>query len=153
MKYYIIKQGIINIFIYFINYGLSLFIPLKILIHIICFVAIVILLDAVIIQDELKNLDIKYNNLIKNIDINTDIAIIKSKIDLLTSLLNKTIDNKTIDNKSIDININKSPEFDYKLARTSLISSKSLSFKKSPKKKEMEIPILNIGEILSYTLK
>ena len=147
MKYYIIKQGIINILIYSINYGLSLFIPIQILTHMISFLAIIILIDAVIISNDLKLLEIKHNNLLKNIDINTDIAIIKSKIDLLTSQINNNI----LDNKSIDVNIN-TPSFDYKLARTALIKSKSLSFKKSPKK-EMEIPIVDIGEIITLNVK
>lgn len=147
MKYYIIKQGIINIFIYFINYCLSLFIPIEILTHMISFLAIITLIDAVIISNDLKLLEIKHNNLLKNIDINTDIAIIKSKIDLLTSQINNNI----LDNKSIDVNIN-TPSFDYKLARTALIKSKSLSFKKSPKK-EMEIPIVDIGEIITLNVK
>ena len=147
MKYYIIKQGIINILIYSINYGLSLFIPIEILTHIISFLAIIILIDAVIISNDLKILEIKHNNLLKNIDINMDIAIIKSKIDLLTSQINNNI----LDNKSIDVNIN-TPSFDYKLARTALIKSKSLSFRKSPKK-EMEIPIIDIGEIITLNVK
>ena len=147
MKYYIIKQGIINIFIYFINYGLSLFIPIQILTHMISFLAIIILIDAVIIANDLKLLEIKHNNLLKNIDINTDITIIKSKMDLLTSKINNNI----LDNKSIDVNIN-TPSFDYKLARTALIKSKSLSFRKSPKK-EMEIPIIDIGEIITLNVK
>jgi len=147
MKYYIIKQGIINILIYSINYGLSLFIPIQILTHIISFLAIIILIDAVIISNDLKILEIKHNNLLKNIDINTDITIIKSKMDLLTSKINNNI----LDNKSIDVNIN-TPSFDYKLARTALIKSKSLSFRKSPKK-EMEIPIIDIGEIITLNVK
>jgi len=148
MKYYIIKQSFINIFIYLINYFLSSYISLQILTHILSFITIIILIDAVIIQNDLKILEIKYNNLLKNVDINNDIIIIKSKIDLLTSQLN----NFTNNDKSIDININTSPRFDYKLARNALVKSKSIPIRKSPKK-EMEIPIMDIGEIITLNLK
>lgn len=119
------------------------------------FITIIILFDAVIAQNDLKILDIKYNNLLKYNDVQKDLNIIKTKLDLLTSEINiYLLNNKSKTNEiDIDININNNDnDFNYDLARKALTKSKSLSFKKINKNND-EIPIINIGEVITLAVK
>lgn len=115
--------------------------------NILCFILIIILIDAIVIDNNYRILQINYDNLVKNNNINNDINIIKNKIDFLTSKINLFCEDKP----KVEIDI-KNREFDYKLARKSLISSKSLSFKISPKNK-YDIPTNNsAGEIITISI-
>ena len=85
--------------------------------------------------------------IVKNNNINTDINIIKNKIDFLTSKINLFCEDKP----TVEIDI-KNRDFDYKLARKSLISSKSLSFKTSPKNKYDILTNNSAGEIITISI-
>jgi hypothetical protein len=115
--------------------------------NILCFILIIILIDAIVIDNNYRILQINYDNLVKYNNINTDINVIKNKIDFLTSKINSFYEDKP----KVELEI-KNKDFDYKLARKSLISSKSLSFKKSPKNK-YDIPInTQAGEIITISI-
>lgn len=128
---------------------------MQVALHLMGFITIIILFDAVIAQNDLKILDIKYNNLLKYNDVQKDLNIIKTKLDLLTSEINiYLLNNKSKANEiDIDININNNDnDFNYDLARKALTKSKSLSFKKINKNND-EIPIINIGEVITLAVK
>ena len=149
MKYKIIKFTCINTIIYLMNEIINIFFKKYLILYtnILCFILIIILIDAIVIDNNYRILQINYDNLVKNNNINNDINIIKNKIDFLTSKINLFCEDKP----KIEIDI-KNREFDYKLARKSLISSKSLSFKRSPKNK-YDIPTNNsAGEIITISI-
>lgn len=149
MKYKIIKFTCINTIIYLMNEIINIFFKKYLILYtnILCFILIIILIDAIVIDNNYRILQINYDNLVKNNNINNDINIIKNKIDFLTSKINLFCEDKP----KVEIDI-KNREFDYKLARKSLISSKSLSFKISPKNK-YDIPTNNnAGEIITISI-
>lgn len=158
MKYYLIKLTSINIGIYTLNLILTSIFSIQVALHLMGFITIIIFFDAVIAQNDLKILEIKYNNLLRYNDVQKDLNIIKTKLDLLTSEINiHLLDTKSEFSKNeidIDININKNNnnDFNYDLARKALTKSKSLSFKKINKNND-EIPIINIGEVITLSVK
>lgn len=156
MKYYLIKLTSINIGIYTLNLILTTIFSVQVALHLMGFITIIIFFDAVIAQNDLKNLEIKYNNLLRYNDVQKDLNIIKTKLDLLTSEINiHLLDTKSEFSKNeidIDININNNNDFNYELARKALTKSKSLSFKKINKNND-EIPIINIGEVITLAVK
>ncbi len=161
MKYYLIKLTSINIGIYTLNLILTSIFSIQVALHLMGFITIIIFFDAVIAQNDLKILEIKYNNLLRYNDVQKDLNIIKTKLDLLTSEINiHLLDTKSEFSKNeIDININinnknnnNNNDFNYELARKALTKSKSLSFKKINKNND-EIPIINIGEVITLSVK
>lgn len=121
-----IKYTTINLSIYIINSFLISIFGIQIILHILEFGIIFIFLDALILVEDLKIMENNYNNLLKYTNINLDVNIIKTKLDFLTSIINLHLTQETKSERSFS----SSPEFDYNLARKSLISSKSLSFGK-----------------------
>jgi len=120
----IIKYTSINVSIYIINSFLISIFDIQIVLHILGFGIIFIFLDALILVEDLKIMENNYNNLLKYTNINLDVNIIKTKLDFLTSIIKLHL------SQEINSERSSSPEFDYNLARKSLVSSKSLSFGK-----------------------
>jgi len=125
MKYNnIIKYTSINAGIYILNSILTYFFTYVIVLHILCFITVIVIVDAVNLQHHYNLLELKYEDL-KNKNSNEyDLISIKNKIDILL-----TADNKTNENHIINIDINNN-DFNYKLAKKALGCSKSLSFVK-----------------------
>lgn len=138
MKYNnnIIKYTTINAGIYILNSILTYFFSYIVVLHVLCFIIVIVIVDAVNLQYHFNLLELKYDNLKTKNTIEYDLMTIKNKIDILLNT-----DNKTNENHIINIDINES-DFNYKLARRALGCSKSLSFiKKSPTKTEELSPI------------
>lgn len=144
------KYTTINIGIYIFNNILLFFFNIQITLHILSLICVIIFIDAMVIVNDYKILEIKYNNLSKNIDNQNDLCIIKSKID-------KILDLNEIKESIIDINIkhnkdnNEFSKINYDLARKSLLVSRSFD-KKSPKK-SFDVPNINIGEVITFSIK
>lgn len=148
MKYNnIIKYTSINAGIYILNSILTYFFTYVIVLHILCFITVIVIVDAVNLQHHYNLLELKYEDLKNKNSIEYDLISIKNKIDILL-----TADNKTNENHIINIDI-KDSDFNYKLAKKALGCSKSLSFvKRSPKKEEelSQMIVPNIGEVINY---
>ena len=144
------KYTAINIVIYVFNNLLLFFFNTQLTLHILSLLCVIIITDAIIIQNDYKILEIKYINLIKNTDIQNELCIIKSKLDKILDI------NKTKES-IIDINIKQNKEnnefskINYDLARKSLLVSRSFD-KKSPKK-SFDIPNINVGEVITLSIK
>ena len=139
MKNYnnIIKYTTINAGIYILNSILTYFFSYVVVLHLLCFITVIVIVDAVNLQYQYNLLELKYDKLKTKDMIEYDLIAIKTKLDILL-----TTDNKTNENHIINIDI-KDSDFNYKLARNALGCSKSLSFiKKSPPKNEELSPII-----------
>lgn len=138
MKKYnsIIKYTSINAGIYILNSILTYFFSYVVVLHLLCFITVIIIIDAVNLQYQYNLLELKYDNIKTRNTIEYDLISIKNKIDILLNT-----DNKTNENHIINIDIKES-DFNYNLAKKALGCSKSLSFiKKSPPKNEELSPI------------
>jgi len=147
MKYYIIKYASINAGIYILNSILTYFFTYVVVLHLLCFITVIVIVDAFHLQYQFNLLELKYNDLNNKNLIEYDLISIKNKIDTLL-----TTDNKTNENHIINIDI-KDSDFNYKSAKKALGCSKSLSFvRRSPKKDEEVSPITvqHIGEVINY---